>query len=105
VALACSDPADHGLPLCRWTIRTLHSAAVSLGQVTSIAAETVRRWLQIADLKLHRYRQWLHSADPLFAERMTDIVALYTRPPDAADGQPTVAKSDNIVRLAGNSIQ
>jgi len=82
VALACSDPADSDLPWCRWTIRTLQSAAVSLGHVVSIAAETVRRWLQIADLKLHRYRQWLHSTDPLFARRMADIVALYTEPPE-----------------------
>lgn len=80
--MACSDPSAHGLPLCRWTIRTLRRAAISLGHVGSIAVETVRRWIQIADLKLHRYRQWLHSTDPLFEERMSDIVALYTRPPD-----------------------
>jgi transposase len=81
VALACSDPGEHGLPLCRWSIRTLQRAAVSLGHVASIAAETVRRWLQIADLQLHRYRQWLHSTDPLFEQRMADIVRLYVHPP------------------------
>ena len=79
VALACSDPADHGLPLCRWTIRTLQRAAISLGHVADIATETVRRWMIIADLKLHRFKQWLHSTDPLFNERMADIVGLYAR--------------------------
>ncbi|MFO7947516.1 MAG: IS630 family transposase [Armatimonadota bacterium] len=82
VALACSDPADHGLPLSRWTIRTLRRAAISAGHVASIAAETVRRWLVIADLKLHRFRSWLHSTDPLFDERMNNVVGLYTDPPE-----------------------
>ena len=79
VALACSDPSEHGLPLCRWTIRTLRRAAIELGHVTSIAVETVRRWMVIADLKLHRCKHWLHSADPLFDARMADIVGLYAR--------------------------
>jgi hypothetical protein len=82
VALACSDPADHGLPLSRWTIRTLRRAAISLGHVATIATETVRRWLVIADLKLHRFRSWLHSTDPLFDERMSNVVGLYTDPPE-----------------------
>ena len=85
VALACSDPADHGLPICRWTIRTLGKAATRLGHVKTIAAETVYRWLPIADLKLHRYRHWLHSTDPQFDQKMADIVQLYVNPPaDAA---------------------
>jgi len=81
VALACSDPAQNGLPLGRWTIRTLRRAAISLGHVTTIAVETVRRWTVIADLKLHRCNYRLHSTDPLFNERMADIVGLYTNRP------------------------
>ncbi len=84
VALACSDPTEHGLPLCRWTIRTLQRAAIELGHVRSIAVETVRRWMVIADLKLHRFTSWLHSTDPLFDERMTAIVGLYA---DALHGK------------------
>jgi len=82
VALACSDPAEHGLPLCRWTIRTLRRAAIELGHVGSIAVETVRRWMVIADLKLHRFVSWLHSTDPQFDQRMADIVALYADAPE-----------------------
>lgn len=84
VALACSDPAEHGLPLCRWTIRTLQRAAIELGHVSSIAVETVRRWMVIADLKLHRCVSWLHSTDPLFEQRMAAIVGLYA---DALKGK------------------
>ena len=53
VALAGSDPTDQGFPVCRWTIRTLRKAALSLSVVKTIAAETVRCWLEIADLKRH----------------------------------------------------
>jgi len=85
VALAGGDPTDLGLPICGGTIRTLGKAATGLGQVPAIAAETVRRWLQIADLKLHRYRHWLHSTDAQFHQKMADIVQLYVNPPaDAA---------------------
>lgn len=62
-------------------IRALRKAAMSLGYVKTIAAETVRRWLQIADLKLHRYRHWLDSTDPQFGQKMADIVRLYANPP------------------------
>lgn len=82
IALACSDPADSGEPVSHWSIRLLCRAAVKLGHVCSIAYETVRRWLRVADLRLYRYKQWLHSTDPLFGQRMGDIVALYTNPPE-----------------------
>ncbi|MCD6302110.1 MAG: IS630 family transposase [Anaerolineae bacterium] len=84
VALACSEPAAQGLPLCRWSIRTLRRAAIALGHVPGIAVETARRWMATADLKLHRCRHWLHSSDPRFDQRMADIVALYA---DALQGK------------------
>lgn len=82
IALACSDPARSGQPVSHWSIRQLCQAAVRLGHVASIAYETLRRWLDTADLRLHRCRQWLHSTDPLFDQRMGEIVDLYTTPPD-----------------------
>jgi len=84
VAWAGSDPPDQGFPICRRTIRTLRKAALSLGYVKTIAAETVRRWLQIADVKRHCYRHWLHSTDPQFDPRIADIVQLYVNPPQCA---------------------
>ena len=81
VALACSRPADHGFAMTHWTLRTLCRATVAHGLVEQLAPETLRRWLQVADLRLHRYRSWLYSDDPLFDERLQDIVRLYTAPP------------------------
>jgi len=81
IALACSHPPDHGFAMTHWSLRTLARAVSQQGLVDQLAPETLRRWLQIADLRLHRYRSWLYSHDPLFAERLQDIVALYTQPP------------------------
>ena len=49
--------------------------------VKTIAAETLRCWLKIADVKRHRYRHWLHSTDPQFDRNIADIVRLYVNPP------------------------
>ncbi len=54
---------------------------MSLSVVKTIAAETVRRWLEIADVKLHRYRHWLHSTAPQFNQKMADIVRPHVNPP------------------------
>jgi hypothetical protein len=67
--------------MTNWSLRTLARAVSQQGLVHQLAPETLRRWLQIADLRLHRYRSWLYSHDPLFTERLQEIVALYTQPP------------------------
>jgi len=81
VAVACSHPPDYGFAMTHWTLRTLARAVCEQGLVNHLAPETLRRWLQIADLRLHRYQSWLYSDDPLFDQRLRDIVALYTQPP------------------------
>jgi transposase len=81
IALACSYPPDRGFAITHWSLRTLARAVVEQGVADGLAPETLRQWLQIADLRLHRYRGWLYSKDPLFAERLEDIVGLYTQPP------------------------
>ncbi len=84
IALACRPPAQANWPVSHWSSRLLAAAAQRLGIVSQIGAETVRRWLRIACLRLHRFRLWLDSHDPCFAQRMSEIVTLYTSQP--ADG-------------------
>jgi len=81
LALACKQPAQVNWLASHWSTSLLAAAAQRLGVVTSIGKETVRRWLATADLRLHRFRSWLHSRDPLFEQRMAEIVALYLSPP------------------------
>lgn len=55
--------------------------AISLMLLPAISHETVRVWLDSADLKPHRCRYWLHSQDPQFEAKMLDVVGLYLDPP------------------------
>jgi transposase len=44
-ALACTHPADHALPLSRWSCPDLARQAVAVGICPGISSSTVRRWL------------------------------------------------------------
>lgn len=56
--------------------------AFSLMLLPAISHETVRVWLDAADIKPHRCRYWLHSQDPQFEQKMQDVVGLYLDPPE-----------------------
>ncbi len=81
VAAACRSPRDFGLPDVRWTHERLARAVVSAGLVRAISAATVGRIRGEADLKPHHVKQWCHSEDPTFQEKMREIVDLYVHPP------------------------
>ena len=85
IALACDAPPD-AAEACRptWTIVSLQQAVLEAAIVTHISASTVWRVLNQADLKPHHHRMWLHSPDPDFARKVTEVVHLYLHPP--ADG-------------------
>jgi len=85
IALACDAPSD-AAEVCRpiWTIASLQQAVVEAQIVAAISTSTVWRILNHADLKPHHHRMWLHSPDPDFARKVTEVVDLYLRPP--ADG-------------------
>jgi transposase len=60
-----------------WTIR-------SMAQETHVSRPTVHRIWQAFGLQPHRQRHFKLSTDPLFVERVRDIVGLYLAPPDKA---------------------
>jgi len=55
-ALACSLPAEHGLPLSRWSCQDLAAEAVTRGITDTVSGATVRRWLDADVIK-----PWLRS--------------------------------------------
>jgi hypothetical protein len=55
-----------------WLLRALAGSVCEQGLVDHLAPEALRRWLQIADLRSHRYRSWLYGSDPLLGERPTE---------------------------------
>jgi len=79
LALAC-EPAElqgRATP----TLDELVDRAVQRGVVKQISRSHLQRILQAGDLRPHRVRQWLHSPDPQFRQKVNDICALYRRAP------------------------
>jgi transposase len=79
IATACA-PAPREQGLNGWTLDRLCEEVVRRQIVPSIGRSTVHRILQDADLKPHRVRGWLHSPDPQFREKVTEICDLYLHP-------------------------
>jgi len=78
-AMACTPPADKGLPLSRWSCPELARHAVDDGIAASISAATVRRWLSQDALKPWQYQSWIFITDPNFAVKAQRVLDLYDR--------------------------
>ncbi|MEU7824867.1 IS630 family transposase [Catellatospora sp. NPDC049133] len=78
-ALACELPADHGVPLSRWSADELADEAVTAGIVADISASTFARWLAADAIKPWRYRSWIFPRDPDFAAKAGAVLDLYAR--------------------------
>lgn len=87
-------PFDNGFPFTHWDAKALQRLAINAGIFESIHPTTVWRWLRDADLQPHRTEYWLQSPDPLFEERMLDIVDLYMRTPDLTEAGSVVLSLD-----------
>jgi hypothetical protein len=81
VALACTPPAEHDVPVTHWSNALLARAVIDHGIADAISAETIRRWLAAMAIKPHRSRYWLNSPDPDFDVKMREIIGLYLDPP------------------------
>ena len=66
-ALACSLPAEFGVPLSRWSSTELAGEAVARGIVGSVSGSSVRRWLAADAIKPWQHRSWIFPRDPQFA--------------------------------------
>lgn len=81
VKLACERPSDVRTPFeSVWTQQALADALAAAGGPT-ISRSSVQRILGARGLRPHRVRQWLHSADPEFREKVARVCDLYTKPP------------------------
>lgn len=78
-ALACALPAEHGLPLSRWSCRDLAEEAVTRGITDTLSGSTVRRWLDSDAIKPWQHRSWIFPRDPDFAAKAERVLELYDR--------------------------
>ena len=82
LAMACGKPADFGVAhRSRWTIDSLQQAYMKMQQEDAIldpmSRTSVLRILNKAEIRPHRVKMWLHSPDPLFREKVTELCELY----------------------------
>jgi hypothetical protein len=84
-AMACTPPADKGLPLSRWSCPELARQVITDGICASISPATVRRWLSEDALKPWQHRSWIFITDPDFAAKAQRVLDLYAR---VWDGKP-----------------
>ena len=59
----------------------MRQEAIARGIVPTIGTTTVQRILAQGDVRPHLVRGWLHSPDPQFREKVTEICDLYLHPP------------------------
>jgi len=78
-ALACTLPAETGIPLSRWSSTDLAAAAVTHGVADTISASTVRRTLARAVIKPWQHRSWIFPRDPHFETKAARVLDLYAR--------------------------
>lgn len=79
LALAC-EPAEEG-GRATPTLDEVCERAVAQDVVEHISRSHLHRILQAGDVRPHRVRQWLHSPDPQFREKVNAICELYRRAP------------------------
>ncbi|MGH3682546.1 MAG: IS630 family transposase [Natronosporangium sp.] len=78
-ALACTLPAETGIPLSRWSSTELATEAVTRGVTDAISASTVRRTLARAVIKPWQHRSWIFPRDPHFETKAARVLDLYAR--------------------------
>ena len=83
IALACEPVERHAGKTTR-TIAELVDEAIGRRLVDSIGWSSYQRLLADSELHPHRIQGWLHSPDPQFREKVTEITALYLQPPAGA---------------------
>jgi transposase len=78
-ALACTLPAETGLPLSRFSAGDLASEVRARGLVATISPSSVRRILKAAVIKPWQSRSWIFPRDPAFAVKASRVLDLYAR--------------------------
>lgn len=83
IAAACEPPPQEE-GLTGWTMARLRDEILRQGIVEELSVTHLGTLLSRMDLKPHKTQMWLHSRDPLFREKVAEIVELYLNPPSDA---------------------
>ncbi len=78
-ALACELPAQHDVPLSRWSLDELTRHVCQSGLVAQLSQTTLWRWLHEDAIRPWQHRCWIFPRDPDFAAKAGRILDLYQR--------------------------
>ena len=78
-ALACELPAQHQVPLSRWSLAELTRHVCQSGLVAQVSQTTLWRWLHEDAIRPWQHRCWIFPRDPEFATKAGRILDLYQR--------------------------
>jgi DDE superfamily endonuclease len=76
-ALACELPAQHDVPLSRWSLHELTRQVCQSGLVAQLSQTTLWRWLHEDAIRPWQHRCWIFPRDPDFAAKAGRILDLY----------------------------
>src|SRR6266550_3276816 len=76
-ALACELPAQHNVPLSRWSLDELTRHVCQSGLVAQLSQTTVWRWLHQDAIRPWQHRCWIFPRDPDFAAKAGRLLDLY----------------------------
>ena len=81
LVLATTKPAEEGTPVSHWSLDDLATHIINDAHFRNMSSSTIQRILAEAELKPHKVRSWMHSADPEFEKKALDICGLYLKAP------------------------
>lgn len=83
ISMGCGKPSDFDVPhRASWTLDSLTRRYAELHPEQKMSRTSVLRILRQKELRPHRVKMWLHSPDPLFRPKVTEICDLYLNPPE-----------------------
>ena len=105
IALACSNPKDHGQVYQRWSGEKLAQVATQEGMVDGIGASTIRDLLRADKIKPWHYHLWEKPSDPDLVKKGGPVLDVYEKAPQAAkEGEMTCSIDEKTSIQARNPI-
>lgn len=82
IGIACNNPSDYGFVRSHWSLPILQKAILDKKIVSSISCATINRILNEVELKPHKNRYWLHSAEKgenpfTYKQKIQEINGIY----------------------------
>ena len=82
IGIACNNPIDYGFVRSHWSLPILRKAIIGKEIVSSISCSTINRILSEVELKPHKNRYWLHSAEKgenpfTYKQKIQEINGIY----------------------------